>query len=80
MIQKIKNFFGMKKNEAEAVSPLANTHGEAYIDTAVKILIVVVLGALLMATLYLLFNGTILPNVANTINNLFNYKSATSLS
>ena len=37
---------------------VSNNHGEGYIDTAVKILIAVVLGALLLAGLYLLFGKT----------------------
>lgn len=34
--------------------------GEGYIDTAIKILLAVVLGALLLAGLYALFNDTLL--------------------
>ena len=47
--------------------------GEGYIDTAVKILIAVVLGALLLAGLYALFNGTVLPTLNERIKNMFNY-------
>ena len=39
----------------------------------IKILIAVVLGALLLAGLYLLFNGTILPTLTQKITGLFNY-------
>ena len=42
----------------EAKTKLAETSGEGYVDTAVKILIAVVLGALLLAGLYALFNDT----------------------
>ena len=38
-----------------------------------KILIAVVIGALLLAGLYLLFNGTILPTLTQKIKDLFNY-------
>ena len=37
---------------------LQDTSGEGYVDTAIKILIAVVLGALLLAGLYALFNDT----------------------
>lgn len=47
--------------------------GEGYIDTAVKILIAVVLGALLLGLLYALFNDTIMPTVTTKINEMFNY-------
>ena len=40
---------------------LQDTSGEGYVDTAIKILIAVVLGALLLAGLYALFNDTVLP-------------------
>ena len=47
----------------EAKTKLAETSGEGYVDTAVKILIAVVLGALLLAGLYALFNDTVLPTL-----------------
>ena len=47
--------------------------GEGYVDTAVKILISVVLGALLLAGLYALFKDTVLPTLVNRIQQMFNY-------
>jgi multisubunit Na+/H+ antiporter MnhB subunit len=41
---------------------------------AIKILISVVVGALLLAGLYMLFNDTILPTLTERIKSLFNYK------
>lgn len=52
---------------------LSGNAGEGYIDTAVKILIAVVLGALLLGLLYALFNDTIMPTVTKKINDMFNY-------
>lgn len=40
-----------------------DTTGEGYVDTAVKIIIAVVIGALLMAGLVALFNEVIMPRV-----------------
>ena len=40
---------------------------------ALKILISVVVGALLLAGLYTLFKDTILPTLTDKIENLFNY-------
>lgn len=40
---------------------------------AIKILISVVVGALLLAGLYTLFKDTILPTLTDKIENLFNY-------
>ena len=53
---------------------LANTRGEGYVDTGVKILIAVVIGALLLAGLYTLFNTTIMPTVTSKVTELFNYQ------
>ena len=52
---------------------LSGTRAEGYVDTGVKILIAVVIGALLLAGLYSLFNGTILPTVNTKVKGLFNY-------
>ena len=48
--------------------------GEGYVDTGLKILIAVVIGALLLAGLYALFNDTIMPTLVNKVKELFNYK------
>lgn len=52
---------------------LNEKRAEGYVDTAVKILICVVLGALLLAGLYSLFNDTVLPTLTNRIQEMFNY-------
>ena len=52
---------------------LANNRGEGYVDTGVKILIAVVIGALLLAGLYTLFNTTIMPTVTARVTELFIY-------
>lgn len=48
--------------------------GEGFVDTALKILISVVIGALLLGGLYMLFNDTVLPTLTERIKELFNYK------
>ena len=52
---------------------LANIRGEGFVDTGVKILIAVVIGALLLAGLYTLFNTTIMPTVTSKVTELFSY-------
>ncbi|MSU03531.1 DUF6133 family protein [Tissierella pigra] len=52
---------------------VSNNKGEGYIDTAVKILIAVVLGALLLAGLYLLFGDVVMPTLNERIREMFNY-------
>ena len=51
----------------------ASTTGEGYVDSGVKILIAVVIGALLLSGLYALFNTTIMPTVTSKITELFNF-------
>lgn len=58
---------------AQAKAVLADNRGEGYIDTAVKILIAVVLGALLLAGLYALLGETVLPTLTQRIKEMFNY-------
>ncbi len=57
----------------EAGRKLTERSGEGYVDTAVKILIAVVLGALLLAGLYALFKDTVLPTLVNRVQEMFNY-------
>ena len=62
------------RNAGDAVANvLGNTRGEGYVDSGVKILIAVVIGALLLAGLYALFNNTIMPTVTQKVQDLFNY-------
>jgi hypothetical protein len=53
---------------------LACNRAEGFVDTAVKILMAVVIGALVLGGLYLLFSGTILPELTKRITDMFNYK------
>ena len=59
---------------ARAAVAVSNVKAEGYVDSGVKILIAVVIGALLLAGLYALFNNTIMPTVTSKIQGLFNYK------
>lgn len=53
---------------------VAQKRGEGFVDTALKILISVVIGALLLAGLYALFNNTVLPTLVQRVKDLFNYE------
>ena len=52
---------------------IAGVKAEGYVDSGVKILIAVVIGALLLSGLYTLFNSTIMPTVTTKITELFNF-------
>ena len=70
-INSIKN----KCNSAiiSARTAIESTSGEGYIDTGVKIIIGVVIGGVLLAGLYALFNTTIIPTLTSKIQSMFNY-------
>ena len=71
LINSIKN----KANSAliSAITAIESTSGEGYIDTGVKIIIGVVIGGVLLAGLYALFNTTIIPTLTSKIQGMFNY-------
>lgn len=71
MMQKVTG--NVKKTARKAVMLMKDTRGENYVDTAVKILIAVVLGALLLAGLYALFGDVVMPTLTQRIQEMFNY-------
>ena len=52
---------------------LTNRSGEGFVDTAIKILMAVVIGALVLAGLYALFDETVLPTLTRRVQEMFNY-------
>ena len=71
LFNKIKDKFNqLAVNARTAVD---NVKAEGYVDSGVKILIAVVIGALLLAGLYALFTTTIMPTVTQKVTGLFNY-------
>ena len=50
---------------------VSNQRGDFYISDAVKVIIAVVLGALLLAAIVLIFNGTVIPRITAEIQRLF---------
>ncbi len=59
---------------ARTVVAVSNVKAEGYVDSGVKILIAVVIGALLLAGLYALFGDVIMPTVTKKVQDLFNFK------
>ena len=74
-VSKVRNSFAAVQTDMTAMAHtvLDGTKAEAYVDTGVKILIAVVIGALLLGLLYTLFNTTIMPKVTQKVEGLFNY-------
>ena len=50
---------------------IRDRRGDFYTSDAVKIIIAVVLGALLLAALTLIFNDTVIPRITKEIEGLF---------
>lgn len=74
----MKKFFNSIRNKVSSIAistktALTSKAGEGYIDTGVKIIIGVVVGGVILAGLYALFNTTIIPNLTTKIGNMFNY-------
>ena len=75
----MKKFFNSIRNKVNSIAisaktALASKTGEGYIDTGVKIIIGVVIGGVILAGLYALFNTTIFPTLTQKISGLFDYK------
>lgn len=64
----------VKAKAVRTKTVLTENKAEGFVDTAVKILMAVVIGALVLGGLYLLFSGTILPTLNQRINEMFNYR------
>lgn len=61
----------MKKLLWKINAALHGRRGEGYIDTAILIIISVVIGGLLLTGLYSLFNNVLLPGLAERIQDMF---------
>ena len=74
----MKKLFNSIKNKFNTMAISAKTaleskSGEGYIDTGVKIIIGVVIGGVILAGLYALFNTTIIPTLTTKIGGMFDY-------
>ncbi len=74
----MKKFMNKIQNKANALvirakTTLDNAKAEGYIDTGVKIIIGVVVGAVILGGLYALFDNVIFPTLETRINGMFDY-------
>ena len=81
----MKKFFTDLKNKANEIvinfkckalaakEAVANKSGEGYVDTGIKIIIAVVVGAVILGGLYALFKITILPRLNTEVSGMFDY-------
>ena len=74
----MKKFFNKVQNKANelairAKTTIENVKAEGYVDTGVKIIIAVVVGAVILGGLYALFDAVILPTLETRIDGMFDY-------
>lgn len=71
LYENVKNRLTVKILQAKLV--LAGNEGENFVDTAIKILMAVVIGALVLAGLYAMFGDIVLPTLNRRIKEMFEY-------
>ena len=74
----MRNFFKNAKAKVQAKAIRAavlmqEKRGENFVDSGIKILIAVVIGALLLGGLYALFGDTIMPTVTEKVEDMFDF-------
>ena len=74
----MKKFFNKIQNNVNSLAiraktTLDNVKAEGYIDTGVKIIIGVVVGAVILGGFYALFDDVILPTLETRIGGMFDY-------
>ena len=68
-----KMYIKLMTAREKARKALTDNSGQGAVDTAIIVLISVVLGALILAGLYALMGDTILPTLKEKIQGMFNY-------
>ena len=71
IINNIKNKFN--RAAISTKTAIESKKAEGYIDTGVKIIIGVVIGGVILAGLYTLFNTSIIPTLSEKITEMFSY-------
>ncbi len=73
LVQKAKKRMVFAK--VKLITKLKDNSGQGTVDTAIIVLISVVLGALTLAGLYMLMDDTVLPTLTQKIQEMFNYSN-----
>lgn len=79
ILNKINNKITNAKSKAnqcmlKSITIISDNKGETYLDVVVKSLLAVIIGSLLLAGLYALFNDVVMPELTGRIKDMFNYK------
>lgn len=70
----VNSLYRVNKVKCRILNILGGKSAEGFVDTAVKVLISVVIGALVLGGLYVLFKNTVLPTLTQRVIDMFNYK------
>nr|WP_312985704.1 DUF6133 family protein [Clostridioides sp.] len=73
---KLKSFMFRKKMEVEGDlnNLINNKRGAVYLDELIKIAMVIVIGGVIMASLYFLIKSNALPKVSDMVMQMFEFK------
>ena len=76
----MKKLFNSIKNKFNSAAirtknAIESKRAEGYVDTGVKIIIGVVIGGLILAGLYALFNTVVIPNMTTKVTEMFSYSA-----
>lgn len=63
----------MNEKAGKILALVKDNRGQGALDTAVVVLISIVLGALILAGLYALIDDTVIPTLTQKIQEMFNY-------
>lgn len=69
----MKRFTKLERTRRIIHKKLLDNSGQGALDTAVVVLISIVLGALILAGLYALIDDAVLPTLTTKIQEMFNY-------
>lgn len=70
----VKGFLLKEKVKNTLFDSLKSNKGDGFVDTAIKILISVVIGALVLGALYALFKVVVIPKTTGKVEAMFDYK------
>ena len=68
-----KWFTKMALHKQQLLAKLRDNSGQGAVDTAIIVLISIVLGALILAGLYTLIDSEVMPTLTQKIQDMFNY-------
>lgn len=70
----VKGYLLKDRVKNTIVDSLKSKEGDGFVDTAIKILISVVIGALVLYSLYALFKDVVIPKTSGKVESMFDYK------